>query len=70
MTQAHMVCAAHAACRDHSVKLWCNDEQNGTTIYKPLETRSEHKVALVKMLRIRFCMGTSSSARDCARDNV
>ena len=62
------MCVTHAACRDHSVKLWCNDEQNGAIIYKPLETRLEHKVVLVKVFQsLHEC---SSSDCDCARDHV
>ena len=30
--------------RDHSVKLWCIDEQNGAANYRPLESRMDHKV--------------------------
>lgn len=49
----------NAASRDQSVKLWCNDEQNGATIYKPLETRLQHKVVMVMMLPVTVCVTAS-----------
>lgn len=39
----------HAASRDHAVKLWCTDDPNGTAVYKPLETRFDHKVTLMTL---------------------
>ena len=67
ITKAHMVCIIHAASRDQSVKLWCNDEQVGATIYKPLETRLQHKVLMVMMLFASLHNGVGSSACGYAR---
>jgi len=33
-----------AGSRDHSIKLWRNDEGNGTANYRPLESRIDHRV--------------------------
>ncbi|KAL3151622.1 hypothetical protein ABBQ38_012613 [Trebouxia sp. C0009 RCD-2024] len=51
LTDRHLVTAS----RDHTVKLWCTDDPNGSTGYKPLETRWDHKT---KVRDVKYCRET------------
>ncbi|KAA6416603.1 MAG: hypothetical protein FRX49_13433 [Trebouxia sp. A1-2] len=48
LTDRHIVTGS----RDHSIKLWRNDEANGTANYRPLESRTDHRT---KVRDVKYC---------------
>ncbi|KAL0027315.1 hypothetical protein WJX77_012210 [Trebouxia sp. C0004] len=48
LTDRHIVTGS----RDHSIKLWRSDEDNGTANYRPLESRTDHRT---KVRDVKYC---------------